>query len=172
MLNSFSKLFDATLQAHGLKLGRWGVRRRASLMLDAEVMPLLVLFHTSGCRLLKVFYLGWVCTCSRADFPRVFSFSRFVERRQQVFHKLLLFRRICAQGRCTGVSIVDSTPLAACHPKRARQHRTMRSLHPEALWPAGRRQGVHLAGSLRAAPDEGDPATWIKRNMKNRVMEV
>ena len=61
MLDEFSKLFDAALQAHGLKLGRGGARRRASLMSDAEVMTILVLFHTSGCRTLKASYLGWVC---------------------------------------------------------------------------------------------------------------
>ena len=109
MLDEVSKLFDAALQAHGLKLGRGGARRRASLMSDAEVMTILVLFHTSGCRTLKAFYLGWVCTHGRADFPRVLSYSRFAARQQQVLPKLLLFLRICALGRCTGVSIVDST---------------------------------------------------------------
>ena len=67
-------------------------------MSDAEVMTILVLFHTSGCRALKAFHLGWVFTRGRA------------------------------QGRCTGVSIVDSTPLAAFHPKRTRQLRTMQGL--------------------------------------------
>ena len=55
MLDEFSKLFDAALQAHGHKLGRGRARRRASLMSDAEVMTILVLFHTSDCRTLKAF---------------------------------------------------------------------------------------------------------------------
>ena len=29
-------------------------------------------------------------------------------------------------GKCTGISIIDSTPLASCHIKREKQHRTMR----------------------------------------------
>ena len=80
MLDEFSKLFDAALQAHGLKLGRGGARRRASLMSEAEVMTILVLFHTFGCRALKAFYLGWTCMRGSAAFPRVLSYSRFVER--------------------------------------------------------------------------------------------
>lgn len=50
MPEEFSKLFNAALQVHGLKLDRWGARRRASLMSDTEVMTILVLFHTLGCR--------------------------------------------------------------------------------------------------------------------------
>ena len=151
MLDEFSKLFDAALQAHGLKLGRGGARRRASLMSDAEVMTILVLFHTSGRRTLKAFYLGWVCTHGRADFPRMLSYSRFVERQQQVLPKLLLFLRICALGRCTGVSIVDSSPLAACHPKRARQHRTMRGLAAHGRGTMGWVYGFKLHLVINAA---------------------
>ena len=220
MLDEFSKLFDAALQAHGLKLGRWRARRRTSLMSDAEVMTILVLFHTSDCRTLKAFYLGWVCTHGRADFPRVLSYSRFVERQQQVLPKLLLFLRVCALGRCTGISIVDSTPLAACHPKRARQHRTMRGLAAHGRGTMGWVYGfklhlvINAAGEIiqamltpantndraplaheaftqklfgRLVGDKGYISqalserllakgirlvTRIKRNMKNRVMEV
>ena len=120
VLNEFSKLFDAALQVHGHKLGRGGANRRASLMSDAEVMTILVLFHTSVCRTLKAFYLGWVCTHGRADFPR------------------LLFLRVCAQVRCIGVSIVDSTPLATCHPKRAAA--------PHHAGPGGARSGHNGLG--------------------------
>ena len=49
-------------------------------MSEAEVMTILVLFHTFGCRALKVFYLRWTCMRGSAAFPRVLSYSRFVER--------------------------------------------------------------------------------------------
>ena len=144
MLDEFSKLFDASLQANGLKRGRGCARRCASLMSDAEVMTILVLFHTSGCRTLKAFYLGWVCTHGRADFPRVLSYSRFVKQPQQALPKLL-FLRVCAQGRCTGISIVDSSPLAAYHPKRAAA--------PHHAGPGGARPGHHGLGvRVQAAP--------------------
>lgn len=53
MPDEFSKLFNAALQVHGLKLDRWGARRRASLMSDTEVMTILVLFPTLGCQTLE-----------------------------------------------------------------------------------------------------------------------
>ena len=144
-LDEFSKLFDAAPQAHGLKLIRRGAHRGAGLMSDTEMMTILVLFHTSGCRTLKAFYLGWVCTCGRTDFPRVLSYSRFEVRQQQVLPKLLLFLRVCAQGRCTDISIVDSTLLAACHSKRAA------ALHQAGL--GGARLVHHgLDARVQAAP--------------------
>ena len=87
----------------------------------------------------------------RAAFPRVLSYSRFVERQQQVLPKLLLFLRVCAPGRCTGVSIEDSAPLAACHPKRARQHRTMRGLAAHGRGTMGWGYGFKLHLVINAA---------------------
>ena len=91
------------------------------------------------------------CTRGRADFSRVLFYSRFVAQQQQVLPKLLLFLRVHAQGRCTGVSIVDSTPLAACHPKRARQHRTMRGLAAHGRGTMGWVYGFKLHLVINAA---------------------
>lgn len=63
-------------------------------MSEAEVMTILILFHTFGCLILKAFYLGWTCMCGSADFPRVLSYSRFVERQQQVLSERLLAKGI------------------------------------------------------------------------------
>ena len=66
-------------------------------------------------------------TQSCRDFPHRISYNRFVERQAQVALHLLLFLQTCALGKCSGISIIDSTPLSSCHIKRERQHRTMRS---------------------------------------------
>ena len=89
-------------------------------------MTILVLFHTHRFRDLKSFYLGYICQHMRGDFPHRISYNRFVERQAQVALHLLLFLQTCALGKCSGISIIDSTPLASCHIKRERQHRTMR----------------------------------------------
>ena len=91
------------------------------------------------------------CTRGRADFSRVLFYSRFVAQQQQVLPKLLLFLRVHAQGRCTGVSIVGSTPLAACHPKRVRQHRTMRGLAAHGRGTMGWVYGFKLHLVINAA---------------------
>ncbi len=97
-------------------------------MSDSEIMTILVIFHTRRFRDLKSFYLNYVCKHMRAEFPHTVSYNRFVERQAQVGMHLLLFLETCALGKCTGISIIDSTPLAVCHIKRRRTHRTMRGL--------------------------------------------
>lgn len=59
---------------------RWQIKRqrRRSLSLS-EVMTILVLFHGSGYRNLKQFYLEFVCVYLRAEFPGLVSYNRFVE---------------------------------------------------------------------------------------------
>jgi hypothetical protein len=39
-----------------------------------------------------------------------------------------VFLQACCLGRCTGISIIDSTPIKVCHPRRERSHRTFKAL--------------------------------------------
>ena len=88
-------------------------------------MTILVLFHTKHFRDLKSFYLGYVCLHMRKEFPHTVAYNRFVERQAQVGPHLLLFLQTCALGKCTGISVIDSTPIVSCHIKRMHMHRTM-----------------------------------------------
>ena len=93
-------------------------------MSDIEIMTILVLFHTSRFRDLKSFYLDCICQHMRKKVPHVISYNRFVERQAKVGLHLLLFFQTCALGKCTGISIIDSTPLVSCHIKRMHMHKT------------------------------------------------
>lgn len=95
-------------------------------MSDSEIMTILVIFHTRHYRDLKSFYLCHVCRHMRNEFPKTVSYNRFVERQAQVALHLLLFLQTCALGKCTGISIIDSTPLVSCHIRRMHMHRTMK----------------------------------------------
>ena len=95
-------------------------------MSDSEVMTILVLFHSSRFRDLRSFYLGYVCSHLQKEFPNRVSYNRFVERQTQVGLPLMIFLQTCALGKCTGVSIMESTPLHSCHIKRMHSHKTMR----------------------------------------------
>ena len=127
IFDDFCKYFTPELKKHTLQVPGKRHRNRASRMSDTEIMTILVLFHTHRFRDLKSFYLGYICQHMRGDFPHRISYNRFVERQAQVALHLLLFLQTCALGKCSGISIIDSTPLASCHIKRERQHRTMRS---------------------------------------------
>ena len=62
----------------------------------------------------------------RKEFLHPVSYIRFVEHQAQVGIHLLIFLQTCALGKCTGIFIIDSTPLVSCHIKRERQHKTMK----------------------------------------------
>lgn len=126
IIDEFCKYLAPELKKHTLKHDDKPRRNRSSKMSDSEVMTILVLFHTSRYRDLKSFYLGHICQHMRSEFPYLLSYNRFVERQTQVGILLLLFLQTCALGKCTGISIIDSTPLTSCHIKRAHSHKTMK----------------------------------------------
>ena len=126
ILDEFCKYLAPELKKHTLDTSGKRRRNRPCRMSDSEVMTILVLFHTMRHRDLKSFYLGYVCNHMRKEFPNRLSYNRFVERQAMVGLQLLLFLQTFALGKCTGISIIDSTPLASCHIKRAHSHRTMK----------------------------------------------
>ena len=125
-LDEFCKYFEPELRKRAISNSGKLHRNRPGRMSDSEIMTILVLFHTSRFRDLKSFYLGYICQHMRKEFPHVISYNRFVERQAKVGLHLLLFFQTCALGKCTGISIIDSTPLVSCHIKRMHMHKTMR----------------------------------------------
>jgi hypothetical protein len=97
-------------------------RSRASRLSESEVMTIIILFHQSYYRNFKAFYLDYVCRHLRSEFPKLVSYSRFVTLMEQMGIPLYGFLRV-SMGRCTGISFVDSTPLAVCHNRRIARHR-------------------------------------------------
>ena len=72
------------------------------------------MFHNSGYRCLKHFYLNEVCVNLRHLFPQVVSYNRFVELEKEAVIPLTIFIKKVLLGKCTGISFVDSTPLRVC----------------------------------------------------------
>jgi hypothetical protein len=97
-------------------------RNRRFTMSPAEVMTLLILFHTSGYRNFKTFYNGYVPVVYGREFPHQVSYNRFIELSQSVLIPLCAYlntRRVTSKG----IAFVDSTPLRICHNKRIPRHK-------------------------------------------------
>ena len=62
-------------------------------------MLIMILFHDSGYRCLKHFYLEAVCKHMRHLFPRVVSYNRFVELERDVAIPLALFIKKVLLGK-------------------------------------------------------------------------
>jgi hypothetical protein len=78
---------------------------RDSTLSKSEVMLIMILFHDSGYRCLKHFYLESVCKHMRNLFPRVVSYNWFVELERDVAAPLALFVKKVLLGKCTGINV-------------------------------------------------------------------
>lgn len=93
----------------------------------SEVMTILVHYHQSYYKDFKHYYTEYVQQDLKRDFPDLVSYTRFVELIPRAFLPLCLFLSYrCRLSKRTGIYYIDSAPWAACHPKRAHQHKVMR----------------------------------------------
>ena len=96
MADDFCKFFDAMTAKYTLKPTGKRKYHRNPTMSKAEVMLIMILFHDSGYRCFKHFYLEKVCKQLRHLFPKVVSYNRIVELEREVAVPLtLLSRRFC-----------------------------------------------------------------------------
>ena len=100
-------------------------RRRATRLHPAEILTILILFQQSGYRTFKGFYLEHVQAHLRQEFPRLVSYTRFVDLMPRFLVPLAVYLHV-QRGECTGISFIDSTSLAVCHAARIQQHRVFR----------------------------------------------
>jgi hypothetical protein len=100
-------------------------RRRATRLHPAEILTILILFQQSGDRTLKGFSLEHVQGQLRQEFPRLVSYTRFVDLMPRYLVPLAVYLHL-QRGESTGISFIDSTSLAVCHPARIQRHRVFR----------------------------------------------
>ena len=102
-------------------------RRRAGQLGASEIMTIMIYFHQMRYRDFKTYYTQFVQVYLRAEFPHLVSYQRFVELTPSVLVPLCAYLHSC-YGDCTGISFINSTPLAVCHNRRIRQHRVFAQL--------------------------------------------
>lgn len=128
MADDFCKFFDAMMKKYTLKSDNKRAYHHDSTMSKSEIMLIMILFHDSGYRCLKHFYVEKVCKHLRHLFPKVVSYNRFVELEKQVAVPLALFIKKVLLGKCTGISFVDSTPLRVCRNQRIHIHKVFKGI--------------------------------------------
>ena len=128
MADDFCKFFDAMMEKYTLQSDKKRRYHRNSTMAKSEIMLIIILFHDSGYRCLKHFYLEKVCKHLRHLFPEVVSYNRFVELEKEVAIPLALFIKKVLLGKCTGISFIDSTPLRVCKNQRIHIHKVFKGI--------------------------------------------
>jgi hypothetical protein len=90
-------------------------------------MTITIAFHQSHYRNFKHFYQDHVCEYWYKEFPKLPSYTRFVEYMGSALMPLCIYLRHCF-GACTGISFIDSTCLHVCHNRRINQHRVFKDI--------------------------------------------
>jgi len=94
----------------------------------SEVVTITVLFHLSGFRTFKHFYIYYLQKHLKQEFPNTVSYNRFVELMQSNLLPLTLYMKSCCLGKCTGISFIDSTPIRACKAKLIKQNKVFKGI--------------------------------------------
>ena len=128
-VDEFCKEIEKTMEGHLLsKDASKKKRKRAFTMSDSEVITEMIMFHQSHYRDLKTFYIRHIQQHCPKDFPHTVSYNRFVELQQKALLPMVLFLQVCCLGACTGISIIDSTPIRVCHIKREKSHKVFKGI--------------------------------------------
>lgn len=178
-IDDFCKVFEQVYQAKALSNGRR--RKRATRLAQSEVMTILVLYHASGYKNLKAFYLQEMVPRHSLDFPGLCSYQRFVQLQSRCVMPLF-FYLLTKQGSCTGISFIDATALKVCHNLRIPSHKVFKGSAARDKSSTGWYYGfkLHLAINecgeilgfyLTAANiDERETADWVTQNLTGKLI--
>jgi hypothetical protein len=125
-IDDFCKYFENEWRNKLLSSSEIRKVKRCTLSMS-EVMTIVVYFQTSGYRNFKCYYKQFVLEHLRWAFPRLVSYSRFVELMQAVLVPLCSFLHT-KRGKVTGISFVDSMTLNVCHTRRIHSHRVFQGM--------------------------------------------
>jgi DDE family transposase len=107
---------------HSLLAAGQRERLRSTQTYPSEIMTIVILFQQSHYRTFKAYYTEYVQRHLDGEFHTLVSYQRFVELMPTVLVPLVTYLHT-QLGRCTGISFIDSTPLAVCYNARIHQHR-------------------------------------------------
>lgn len=124
IVDEFCNHFDQSTQ--DFILGK--PSKRPPTMSKSEVISIAILFHLSGFRCFKHFYIYYVKKHMQSEFPNTVSYNRFTELMQSHMLPLALFMKTCCLGTCTGISFIDSTILRVCKNKRIHSNKVFKDI--------------------------------------------
>ncbi len=107
-VDDFMIIFEQWLKQYQLPEERSRRGRKASLSMS-EVMTIIIYFHQSHYRDFKAYYTRYVCQELRGEFPKLVSYTRFLELMPGTLLPLTVYL-YTRRGQQTGINFIDSTP--------------------------------------------------------------
>ena len=179
-IDDFCKVFEKVWRTRQL-VGSKRRRNRATRLSQSEVMTILVMYHQSGYKNLKSFYLREIVHHHSSDFRALVSYNRFVELQARCVMPLYFYLAI-KRGSCTGISFIDATALKVCHNLRIPSHRVFQGSAARDKSSTGWYYGfkLHLAVNEKgeilgfyvtaANIDERQTTDWITQELWGRLI--
>lgn len=126
LIDEFCKEFEPKWRKQRIASGT-AQRNKPCRMSLSEILTIIVHFHQSNHKTFKYYYLNYVCTQLRSDFPALVSYSRFIELTGEVTTPMvaLLVSLLCSPSTA---NYIDSTKLVVCHNRRIRRHKVFRGM--------------------------------------------
>lgn len=89
----------------------------------SEILTIVLLYHQSPCKNFKYFYMSYL-QLYQSEFRNIPSYNRFIALKPRILtYLVLLLEWYTQQARTTGISYIDATSLAVCHPKRVSRNK-------------------------------------------------
>jgi len=127
-IDDFCKAVTDYVQQHQLDEKPHRKPTRVSGLSMSEMVTILLLYHQSPCKHFKIFYASYL-QLYRAEFPKLVSYNRFIQLKPRtVFYLIVFLQWFFEQSENTGISYVDSSPLAVCHSKRIFQNKVFKGI--------------------------------------------
>ena len=122
-VDDFCKTVDKYLASKLLKVHKSRKPTRKPSIQISEMVTIMLLFQQSPCIWFKYFYLEYLPVHHAQDFCPV-SYSRFIQLIPRVLpYMVLIMQWYTHQVKMSGISFIDVTSLAVCHPKRIKRNR-------------------------------------------------
>lgn len=94
----------------------------------AEIVTIILMYHQSPCKNFEYFYKSYM-PLYKGEFPQMPSYNRFIELKSRALMYLtLLLEWYIMHAQNTGISYVDSTPIAVCSPKRISRNKVFKGI--------------------------------------------
>lgn len=100
-------------------------RNRECSMSLSEMMTIVILFHMSGYKTFKDFYINHILFQLKKEFPKPLSYNRFIQLMHRLFTPMIVLI-YQLQGKHTGKYYVDSTKVPVCHNLRIKSHKVFK----------------------------------------------
>ena len=120
--NEFLSTWETKLICSGEKQ-----RNRSGNLSLSERLTIMINFHQSDYKTFKHYYKDHVCKYLKGDFPNLISYTRFIGLIPLLLIPLCYLLHFF-RGKVTGISYIDSTPIAICKNIRIERNKVFKGI--------------------------------------------